>query len=258
MSFSDLFRKKHSEDKKSTAENMIGNAELAHKISLRKELVLDEVKKQNISVNTARVVFVLDHSGSMRTMYRDGTVQDLLERIFPIAMHFDDNAEMEFYWFDSVYKELDPVNCSNIEGYVRNVILSRNDHFGGTNYAPVMTEILNRYAKRDPAEIPTFVIFITDGNNSDKRAAKDILTEASKYNIFWKYVGIGHEKFEFLEKLDDLKGRYIDNANFINVSDLAAIDDKSLYALLLEEYADWLALCRSHNIPVSYLSIFNK
>ena len=251
MSLSDLFKKKPVSEKQKLPENTISNTKLAQKISLRKELVIDEVKKQNISVNTARVVFVLDHSGSMRTMYKDGTVQDLLERIFPIAMHFDDNAEMEFYWFDSVYKELDPVNCKNIEGYVQNVILSKNDHFGGTNYAPIMTEILNRYVRREPSNIPTFVIFITDGNNADKKATKDVLTEASKYNIFWKYVGIGDEKFEFLAKLDELKGRFIDNANFINVSDLSAIDDKSLYKLLLEEYGDWLELCRNNGIPTT-------
>ena len=251
MSLSDLFKKKTTSEKQKLPENTISNTQLAKKISLRKELIIDEVKKQNISVNTARVVFVLDHSGSMRTMYKDGTVQDLLERIFPIAMHFDDNAEMEFYWFDSVYKELDPVNCKNIEGYVQNVILSKNDHFGGTNYAPIMTEILNRYVRREPSNIPTFIIFITDGNNADKKATKDVLTEASKYNIFWKYVGIGDEKFEFLAKLDELKGRFIDNANFINVSDLGAIDDKSLYKLLLDEYGDWLELCRNNGIPTT-------
>lgn len=251
MSLSDLFKKKPVSEKQKLPKNTISNTKLAQKISLRKELVIDEVKKHNISVNTARVVFVLDHSGSMRTMYKDGTVQDLLERIFPIAMHFDDNAEMEFYWFDSVYKELDPVNCKNIEGYVQNVILSKNDHFGGTNYAPIMTEILNRYVRREPSNIPTFVIFITDGNNADKKATKDVLTEASKHNIFWKYVGIGHEKFEFLAKLDELKGRFIDNANFINVSDLSAIDDKSLYKLLLEEYGDWLELCCNNGIPTT-------
>lgn len=153
MLLSDLFKKKTVIEKQKLPENTISNTQLDKKISLRKELIIDEVKKQNISVNTARVVFVLDHSGSMRTMYKDGTVQDLLERFFPIAMHFDDNAEMEFYWFDSVYKELDPVNCKNIEGYVQNVILSKNDHFGGTNYAPIMTEILNRYVRREPTNI---------------------------------------------------------------------------------------------------------
>ena len=223
---------------------------LNEKISLRKEMVVNEVKKQNISVNTARIVFALDHSGSMTAMYRNGTVQDLLERIFPLAMHFDDNSEMEFYWFDTLFKELAPVNLSSLDGYVNNVILSKNDRFGGTCYAPVMGEIFNRYAIREPMDIPTFVVFITDGNNSDKKATKDILTTASKYNIFWKFVGIGNEKFEFLEKLDELKGRFIDNANFISVKNIKSITDEQLYANLLEEYNDWLSLCRNSGIRV--------
>ena len=232
------------------AVSLTKNPELNRKISLRKEIVLNEVKKQNISAQAARVVFVLDHSGSMRTMYRNGTVQEVLERIFPIAMHFDDNAEMEFYWFDNKYKELDPVNYGNLDGYVQNVILSRDDHFGQTCYAPVMNEIIRRYAKQQPSGIPTFVIFITDGNNSDKADAKASLTEASRYNIFWKYVGIGREKFEFLAKLDDLQGRFIDNANFIKVDTLSSLTDEQLYSMLLTEYGDWQNLCRQNGIRV--------
>lgn len=234
----------------SASISLIKNPELGNKISLRKNIVADLVKKENITADTARVVFVLDHSGSMRKLYRDGTVQDVLERIFPIAIHFDDNAEMEFYWFDNIYKEFEPVTCSTIDGYVSKVILSQKDHFGGTCYAPIMNEIFQRYAVREPAKIPTFVIFITDGNNSDKTASKQVLTEASKHNIFWKFVGIGNEKYDFLARLDNLKGRFIDNANFINISDLSSIDDKELYSLLLTEYSDWLNLCRQNGISV--------
>lgn len=226
------------------------NPELNKKISLRKEIIQNEAVKSQITVKTARVVFVLDHSGSMRGMYRDGTVQDVLERIFPVAMYFDDNAEMEFYWFDSVFKELDPVNYDTIENYVQRVILSKNEHFGGTSYAPVMQEVVNRYVKREPAQIPTFIIFITDGNNSDKAATKSVLTEASHYNLFWKFVGIGSEQFEFLQRLDDLKGRLIDNANFISINNISSITDETLYHMLLTEYADWLTLCKENGIPV--------
>lgn len=230
--------------------NLTKNAELNRKISLRKEIVLDEVKKHNISINTARIVFVLDHSGSMRNMYKDGTVQDVLERIFPIAIHFDDNAEMEFYWFDRFYKELDPVNYNNIDGYVQEVILSKNDHFGGTFYAPVMEEIFKRYAEREKSDTPAFVIFITDGNNSDKKETKDILIKASGYNIFWKFIGIGNEKFEFLEKLDNLDGRLVDNANYISIKDIKSVSDNVLYSKILEEYNDWLEACQRAGIKV--------
>ncbi|MBQ5566107.1 MAG: VWA domain-containing protein [Clostridia bacterium] len=228
------------------------NDALNKKISLRKEIILDEVKKNNIQAATARVVFVLDHSGSMRNMYKDGTVQDLLEKIFPMAMCFDDNAELEFYWFDSTFKELEPVTYANLDGYVQKIILSQQDHFGGTCYAPIMNQILKRYGKKNKAYIPTFVIFITDGANSDKAKSKEILTEASKYNIFWKFLGIGKEQFPFLEKLDTLTGRYIDNANFACVNDISSISDNQLYSLLLDEYNDWLNLCRTHNIPVGF------
>ena len=98
--------------------------------------------------------------------------------------------------------------------------------------------------------IPTFVVFITDGANSDKADAKKALINASNYNIFWKFVGIGKAKFDFLEKLDNLKGRLIDNANFVNFNNIGVISDNELYAQLLTEYNDWLALCRSHGIPV--------
>lgn len=226
------------------------NPELNKKLSLRKDILLDEVKKSNVSASVARVVFVLDHSGSMRTMYKDGTVQNILERIFPFAMLFDDNAELEFYWFDKVFKELEPVTYDNLDGYVQNVILSQKDHFGETCYAPVMNEIINRYAKTDKSKIPTFVIFITDGANSDKTNSKAAITEASQYNIFWKYIGIGKETFPFLEKLDTLKGRTVDNANFVSVNDLEQINDNQLYSLILEEYNDWLTACRGAGISV--------
>ena len=250
MGLSDLFKKKEAPATAASKVNLTKNPELNKKISLRKEIVVSEVKRQNIAVNAARVVFVLDHSGSMRTMYNNGTVQEILERIFPVAMYFDDNAEMEFYWFDNAFKELTPVNYDTIDGYVEDVILSKKEHYGGTCYAPIMREITDRYTKREPSRVPTFVIFITDGNNSDKKAAKEVLTEASRFNIFWKFVGIGDEKFDFLQKLDDLTGRFIDNANFICVNNISSIDDKKLYEGLLTEYGDWLGLCRKNGIAV--------
>ena len=243
MKLSDLIKKKPT-------VSLTKNPELDRKLSLRKESVSKAVLNKKIGIDTARVVFVLDHSGSMRKMYKDGTVQDVLERIFPLAMFFDDNSEMEFYLFDSVFIELRSVNVQNLDGYVENIILSRNDHFGGTCYAPIMEEIIERYTRREPSNTPTFVIFITDGSNSDKTAAKKALTAASDYNIFWKFVGIGKEKFEFLEKLDTMEGRKVDNANFVQVNSISEMSDAALYNALLDEYGDWQYAARNAGIPV--------
>ena len=225
------------------------NPELNKKLSLRKDIIEEKAVKSSVNGTMARVVFALDHSGSMRGMYKDGTVQNLLERVFPMAMYFDDNSELDFYWFDSIYKQFEAVTPDNLDGYVSKIILSRKDHFGGTCYAPIMQAITERFAVREPARIPTFVIFITDGANSDRRAAKEVLTEASKFNIFWKFIGIGNDRFDFLERLDTMTGRFIDNANFANVNDLSSLSDDELYTLLLDEFSDWLDLCRNNGIP---------
>lgn len=227
------------------------NEELNRKLTLRKDIIKEKATRAAVNGSMARVVFALDHSGSMRSMYKDGTVQTLLERVFPMAMYFDDNAELDFYWFDTVYKSFEPVTPDNLDGYVQKIILSQKDHFGGTCYAPIMQEITSRFAVREPMNIPTFVIFITDGANSDKTASKRVLTEASQYNIFWKFIGIGKDQFEFLERLDTLKGRTVDNANFANVNDLDALSDDELYTLLLEEYSDWRNSCQSAGIPIA-------
>lgn len=221
---------------------------LTKKISLAKELIIEETKRQKIDVTEARVVFVLDHSRSMAKLYNDGTVQNTLERIFPLAMHFDDNQAMEFYLFDTLFKELDTVTYDNLETYTPEIIMKKRGNYGATCYAPIINEITDRYGIKDKSIVPTFVIFITDGNNSDKKDAKLALSKASHYNIFWKFVGIGDEKFEFLEKLDTMDGRFIDNANFIKIDDLNGIKDAHLYEMLLIEFADWCALCRNNNM----------
>lgn len=209
------------------------------------------LQKKNLHQTTARVVFVLDHSGSMRPLYQDGTVQNTLERIFPVALRFDDNGEMQFYLFDTVYQELDPVSLQNLEGYTENVILKKMGKYGQTRYAPAMNAILHRYAQKEPSQIPTFVIFITDGDNSDKAAAKLSLIAASKHNIFWKFIGIGKESFPFLEKLDDLDGRYVDNANYISIPDLNTMKEEALYECLMEEYDSWRKAAKRAGIDIS-------
>lgn len=46
--------------------------------------------------------------------------------------------------------------------------------------------------------------------------------------------------FSFLEKLDDLSGRYIDNADFFSVEDPQHVSDHELYDLLMQEYPSWV------------------
>ena len=51
-------------------------------------------------------------------------------------------------------------------------------------------------------------------------------------------------EFRFLEALDNLPGRFVDNANFFSVEDPQAISDEQLYELLMTEYPGWLKLVK--------------
>ena len=42
--------------------------------------------------------------------------------------------------------------------------------------------------------------------------------------------------FQFLEELDDMPGRFVDNADFFSVADPAALSDEQLYDLMMNEY----------------------
>lgn len=251
MALFDLFKTKSS-DVPQSAPALSGisltKEDFGKKLDLRKKTLAVELEKSNISQQKARVAFVLDHSVSMRLLYQNGTVQETLERIFPLALTFDENGEMEFYLFDDFFQESEPVNNANIANYTKEVIMAKHGKYRGTSYAPVMEEIIKRYGKKEPSRIPTFVVFITDGNNCDHAKSQKALIEASHYNIFWKFVGIGKEKISFLEKLDNMRGRFIDNANFVDIHDLSKIDDTHLYHLLLEEFNIWLKLAQEKNL----------
>ena len=222
----------------------LSKEESMKKIDLRKKEVINicEEKGGILLTQKARVGVVMDYSGSMSPMYKDGTVQSVLERLLPIAMQFDDNGEMEVWLFENGFRRMPPMTLDNFYGYVEREILSKKYRMGGTDYAPVMNDIGKKYINEEPAAMPDYIMFITDGNNSDAAATKTALRNWSKYPIFWQFVGIGREKFTFLVTLDNLDGRYVDNANFFSIENLNKVADITLYQRLLAEYPSWLAL----------------
>lgn len=205
------------------------------------------LEKRELSDLVSRVAVVLDFSGSMDRLYKNGTVQSVLERLFPIALQFDDNGEMEVWIFSDGFNRVGNISMDNYYGYVTERIYNRY-RMGGTNYAPVLADIRKKYINEEPAKLPNYVIFITDGENMDESNARRVITEMSKEPIFIQFVGIGNESFRFLKELDDLKGRYVDNANFFKIKDINSESDSDLYQKLLAEYPSWLALPEVKNM----------
>lgn len=187
----------------------------------------------------ARVAVAVDKSGSMESLYSNGTVQETVERLLPIGLKMDDNGELDMWIFSDHFQRLPAVREDQFHDYVQREIVNKHRSWGGTQYAPILNDIVHKYVKEEPSKVPTFVLFITDGENSDHRESEHIITHASKHNIFFQFVGIGHEDFYFLKKLDTMSGRFIDNANFLEIKNISRISDEQLYDMLLNEYPSW-------------------
>jgi hypothetical protein len=254
--------------------------ELENRINLSKKEASIVIDKLGIKNQKAAVILALDISASMSQLYSSGKVQKALERILPLALNFDDDGSVEFFpYHHGAFEHPNPINLGNIEEFVKKEVLSKYS-FGGTNYEPVISLIRKKLGK-DPAKSyavsttssggflgfgkkvekdfgtaaktafaaqPAYVIFLTDGDNGDHKATEEALREASNEEIFWQFVGIGNAGFSFLEKLDNLAGRYVDNAGFFQVNDLESINDNELYSRLLHEFPQWLKLAREKNI----------
>ena len=197
-----------------------------------------EIEKSGLGGKKAQVVLVLDISKSMNRLYKSGVVQSVIERVLALALNFDDDGEVDTMLFGTHAYQLPAVSLDDLEGYVDRVILPTYKIVEATRYAVALQLVHDKY-KGNKAD-PVFVIFVTDGNNSDKRETTELIRTLSHEAIFFQFVGIGQESFPYLLKLDELSGRFIDNAGFMHVDDIAAVDDASLYRQLLNEFPDWL------------------
>lgn len=222
--------------KNKTAE--VKHIDLDDYITTLDGVTVDLSKGTNIDFNalTSEVELILDSSGSMSYDYLNGNVQTVINKLLPLALKFDDNGKLECTLFSNYYKELEPCTLDNYKKYVKNAILNKTSITGGTYYAPVLKFLRTRIN----SQIPKFVIFITDGNNSDGHATDDILRMMSKDNCFILFIGIGDADFNYLHKLDNLSGREVDNTGFIQFDDIKSIDGAELYTKALTEYSNWL------------------
>jgi len=206
-------------------------------VSLVKPLVF-ELKKKNLETTVARVGLVLDISGSMVPRFKNGTVQSIVNKTLPLAVQFDDDGELDFWFYGTTAKKMDSVNLKNYTTAVPEDWKHLMLDLGGRNNEPiVMRMVVDEYKD---TKIPAYVLFITDGGVNQKREIQNIITEASHLPIFWQFVGVGGKNYGILEKLDTMTGRYVDNAGFFALDDFKKVSNEELYARLLEEFPSWL------------------
>lgn len=214
----------------------------------KKSLVL--LEKKNLLSVQARVALVLDASGSMDSQYKRGDVQKVVDRLMPLAINFDNDGSFECWAFAQKTTQLDDVTLSNVNDFINNTQRGWRNWNVGARYneeIPAIQAVIEYY-RQFKDNIPVYVLFISDGGVGNARDMGRILTEAAKLPIFWQFVGIGGRNYGVLEKLDDMKGRIVDNCNFFALDTITSISDEQLYENLLEEFPDWLKEVRQKNI----------
>jgi stress response protein SCP2 len=233
------------------------------------------LKKANLTNHDAKVALCLDISGSMSSLYSSGKIQRLAEKILALGCRFDDNGSIDIFLFGINSHNPGEMTIDNFPNFLNN-ILKQYPLEGGTYYGKVMKEIRNFYfpdARNSSsypvikADRPMYVMFVTDGATADEQTTKQQLKWSSYEPIFWQFMAIGKSQkdvknkgiggwfskatasdFSFLEQLDELGDRYLDNADFFSLEDPESIADEELYDLLTGEYSTWVKSARIKNI----------
>lgn len=224
------------------------------KIDLLKKEVKISLSKKNIDREKARVAVVFDASGSMSDLYSRGTVQRAFERVLAIAACMDDDGMLDIWFFGSKCKRTPSVTERDFEDYVTRTFPKPNydRKLGyGNNEPAVIKDVIKKYTEEEPRkDIPTFVVFFSDGGVYLDKEINKLITQASDKNIFWQFVGLGNANFGALERIDDLPNRFLDNADFFSLSDLDKVSDSDLYNRIFNEFPQWLKEAKNKGILI--------
>lgn len=210
-------------------------------VSLTKTAAVS-LEKSGLAGQRAAVYLVLDHSGSMMGFYRDGSVQRLAEQALGLSANLDDDGTVPLIYFGSHVNQAADARLDSYQGVINRT--HQTVSWGSTNYAAAIDYVTDLHHGSD---MPALVIFQTDGEPDSRPAAIEALREASRLPLFFAFVGFGNN-IRFLEELDTLGGRTVDNASFFHARDPHRVSDSELYDGLTGEFAQWLAAARAAGI----------
>ncbi|MEV6190904.1 VWA domain-containing protein [Streptomyces sp. NPDC051920] len=238
--------------------------DMRKRLSLRKEQVAVSLRKHGAVGVRARVILVLDASGSMSFLYSKGVVADVVERMAAVAAQLDDDGEMQAWTFASNPARLPDLALGDLpewlEHHVRvgELTLFRRKKpkkgllpgqvdmraVGIQNEEQKVIAEVRAFVREHPAADPTLVLFFSDGGVYRNKEIEKELLEAVDEPVFWQFVGLGRSNYGVLERFDTLPGRRVDNVGFFAVDDIGHVPDPELYDRLLSEFPSWMKEAR--------------
>lgn len=224
----------------------------------------EQAKGIDLGELVAQVEIAIDFSASMSQRYRShdgqpGEVQTVVERALALSLSgLDDDGVVPVHFFHNTDFPAELVDRENYVGFV-DAWASRH-RMGATNYAPTIKNVLAGTEKRrgglfgrrraapdleaEKDAPPKFILFVTDGAPADKSLTTKLLVEAAHRPIFWQFIGLGYSP-AFLEKLDAMGNRVVDNVGLVEYQDTLSMSDIEFFdAIIGEFFTKWLPEAR--------------
>lgn len=210
-------------------------------ISLAKKAQVS-LEKANLTDMVARLVLVLDASGSMNGQYSRGRVQEVLNRTVPLAVAFDSDGALDCWAFAAKPLQLSQVTLRNYKDFINTDSLGWRKWDVGSriNDEPRAIEKIIESFHNSGDQTPMYVLFVSDGGVSQDRTITRLMVDAAKLPIFWQFVGVAGRNYGVLEKLDTMSGRAVDNCGFFALDDLHDLSEEALYDRLMSEFPAWI------------------
>ncbi|MFC0842679.1 VWA domain-containing protein [Streptomyces noboritoensis] len=244
--------------------------DMRKRLDLRKQQVAVSLTKHGAQGARARVVLVLDASGSMSALYREGVVADVVERMAAVAAQLEDDGTLQVWAFATESTPLPDLRISELPDWLQTHVPSgqgaefkrlvkrrgffgRKAHeelqsIGWENDEPKVIAQVRAHVRENPTAVPTLVLFFSDGGVYKDTQIERELREAAKEPVFWQFVGLGRSNYGVLQRFDTLTGRHVDNTGFFAVDDIAQVSDEELYDRLLSQFPSWLTAARAGGV----------
>jgi hypothetical protein len=236
-------------------------------LNKRVEKLTISLEKKNVQNIKVQVGNIIDVSGSMQSSFASGLIQEVIERLFAIAIKFDDNGELENWIFSNGAQMIGPVTINNVEDFVKREIINSKSPvlWGGTSYAPALKKATKHYngginavtkgligkvvnwfkslfGKTQTVATsfdtdPAYLLFITDGVNDDMGDTTRVIESCIDQGIYIQFVGIGYSNFNYIERLGD-KYKHV---GFVKFDNLSSLSETQMYdELITEEFITFL------------------
>ncbi len=226
------------------------------------------LEKNHLSTQQARVAICLAISTAMAKLYSNGRIQQLSEKILALACQWQETVTVEVFLCNDKAHHLPALHLHNFDGFCQ-LLPNHAPLDKPICYGKVMKMLRNFYFPTEinphkplitQAHSPVYVVFITDSNTDDSEETRRQLKGSSYEPIFWQFMVIGKttksiknksfisksfaSDFSFLESLDNLAARYLNNIDFFSVEDPEELSDAELYDALTVAYSLWLKSAR--------------